>query len=258
MSDKPIMFTAAMVRAILDGRKTQTRRLLKTQPAYPGIEKFVEIADPFHVDAFKGTPAEGSTGWTGERRKLWWAEDHAGNLVGELGLCPYGRGGNHLWVRETWRAEERTSDYVDGIRYAADGGFVPIANTFRAATGWVEANDNGRYGKNWRPSSFMKPWMSRIHLEVTDVRVERLQAITEEDARAEGVQPFFERFECVGREQCLTTGERAADAEHRASFAALWDEIIGDRANWKSNPWVWVIAFTPRPLAPHLPEPEDD
>jgi hypothetical protein len=68
-------------------------------------------------------------------------------------------------------------------------------------------------------------------------------AITEEDAKAEGAIPFFERFPSIGRDQCITTGELAAEAEHRASFAVLWDEINGDRAIWKSNPWVWRVEF---------------
>jgi hypothetical protein len=89
----------------------------------------------------------------------------------------------------------------------------------------------------------MPRWASRLVLEVTGVRVERLCDISEADAQAEGVAPFFEVYKGMGQEQTISTGERAADAPHRASFACLWDEINGDRALWKSNPWVWVVEF---------------
>lgn len=95
----------------------------------------------------------------------------------------------------------------------------------------------------WRPSIHMPRWASRLLLEVTDVRVQRLQEITEEDSRAEGVSPFFELYPEIGRDQSLLPGELCADAEHRASFAVLWDEINGDRALFSSNPWVWAISF---------------
>jgi hypothetical protein len=89
----------------------------------------------------------------------------------------------------------------------------------------------------------MPRWASRITLEVTDVRVERLHEITDEDARAEGVAKFFDTLPSIGRTQTLTTGECAADAEYRSGFALLWDEINGDRALWKANPWVWRVGF---------------
>lgn len=88
---------------------------------------------------------------------------------------------------------------------------------------------------------------ARLRRRVTSVTVERLQDITEEQAKAEGVEPFFTRFPQIGRDQTLTTGERAADAEHRASFAVTWDALYGDREGllWKANPWVWDIGFEP-------------
>jgi hypothetical protein len=95
----------------------------------------------------------------------------------------------------------------------------------------------------WCPSIFMPRALSRITLDVLSVRAERLLDITEEDAKAEGARPFFETFACFERDQRITTGERASDAEHRAGFAVLWDEINGDRALWISNPWVWVVGF---------------
>lgn len=90
---------------------------------------------------------------------------------------------------------------------------------------------------------YLPRWASRINLEIIGVKVERLRDISEEDAKAEGVLPFFERFPDCGKDQRLTSGELAAYYPYRASLAVLWDEINGDRATWKSNPWVWCISF---------------
>ena len=91
----------------------------------------------------------------------------------------------------------------------------------------------------------MPQWASRILLEPVWARLEHLQDITEEDAKAEGVPRFFDRFPNIGRDQRITTGERASDAPYRASFAVGWDEINGDRAGglWINNGWVWVVGF---------------
>jgi hypothetical protein len=144
--------------------------------------------------------------------------------------CPYGThfDGDRLWVKETWHhslpvgvstpAEEyREPTYVD---YRAD-----IAEQLQQL--W-----------KWKPSIFMPRWASRITLEITDVRVERLQGISEEDAIAEGAEPWQ-----FGPEQCLTSGERGALSPYRSGYACLWDDINADRATWYSNPWVWALTF---------------
>ena len=126
----------------------------------------------------------------------------------------------------------------------------PVAGAVSRSLSTEEARQRTRfaadgtepYGK-WTPAIHMPRWASRLTLEVVSVRVERLNDISEEDAQAEGVAPFFEVYKGMGQEQTISTGERAADAPHRASFACLWDEINGDRALWKSNPWVWVVEF---------------
>jgi hypothetical protein len=146
--------------------------------------------------------------------------------------CPFGVVGDRLWGREAfatvpWKAGAEKhvpeNDHDEqGVRYRAT---------------WDKS-----HSRPWRPSSQMPPWASRITLDIIDVRVERLQDITEQDALAEGVQPFFERYSGIGRDQRLNTGELCADQPHRACFAVMWDERSDkDHLLWIRNPFVWVI-----------------
>ena len=150
--------------------------------------------------------------------------------------CPYGVVGDQLWVRETWRTEERASDMVDGVLFQ-DGTFRPIEDSGAAAILWIDAHANGKYGDDWRSAMFMPRWASRITLEITGVRVERLQDITEEDAKAEVASERPAHGKIVGN-----LG-RAGHWQFRQGFRELWDEINGKRASWGSNPWVWVVEF---------------
>lgn len=175
MKERPILFSAPMVRAILSGAKTQTRRLVKPQPT-------------------SETATWGCVGGKG-----------FGFLFGgDFVRCPYGTPGDRLWVRETW-AE-------------IDTGFI-----YRAS------DEDHNPGQIWRPSIFMRRVATRIRLEVMGVRVERLKAITEADARAEGVG---------GEYHCSMCRESP-----RREFQRLWDLINGKRAPWETNPWVWVVEF---------------
>lgn len=126
--------------------------------------------------------------------------------------CPYGVAGDRLWVRETFALESK-SYAGDKVRYRADG--KPTSGA-------------------WRPSIHMPRWASRITLEITGVRVERLQEISEADAKAEGVIPTGRR---ATHKWC--NGE---DVSHRRQFADLWDSLHGKGA-WEQNPWVWVVEF---------------
>jgi hypothetical protein len=194
--ERGILFSAPMVRAILEGRKTQTRRVCP--------ESWLRCLDPDDAD---------------ERQQA-------------LTMCPYGQPGDRLWVRETWGAvwpgEFPRPLRECKIEYRAD---LPPGCTDRPG-GWpAEERDDAECPK-WRPSLHMPRWASRILLEVTEVRVERLQDISEDDARAEGVTALAEP---------ATT--RGAFRGHRDGFAALWEAINGKRAPWASNPWVWVVSF---------------
>ena len=190
-----MIFNGEMVRAILDGRKTQTRRIMKNQPAgdYPDTPALIRSVG-------------GGFQWYGH--------------YGESGIfnCPFGAVGDRIWVRETWN------------KY---GGLL----TYRADYDWIEDMKkemacHESYPK-WHPSIHMPRWASRITLEITGVRVERLNDISECDAKAEGAPT-----------ECCVIGDK-----HFLGFRSLWKSIYGDES-WRSNPWVWVIEFKVVPNVP--------
>jgi hypothetical protein len=216
VKERPILFSGPMVRAILSGRKTVTRRVMKPQPrgiwgsgvARPGNILGVR-SDAFHVHA----------NVQGDHRFLY---------------CPYGAPGDRLWVRETWSpyADEYTKGYCQDADAAR--GIAPRPAVYRADhssdVGIVGLGGDGR----WRPSIHMPRWASRITLEVTGVRVERLQEITEEGALAEGVRG-------VKLGHLDPEGDAVA---HRTAFVELWDGLNAARGfGWYANPWVWVVEF---------------
>jgi hypothetical protein len=195
MRERPIIFNGEMVRAILAGTKTQTRRVLKPQP---------ELVIQNGVLSFKGCAATSHV------------------------LSPYGQHGDRLWVREAWRT----------VREADD---MPPRDTSYANRFWYEADAHADhhghqlgYGK-LRPSMFMPRWASRITLEITDVRIERLRDISEADALAEGVE------RCVSDTSLVESG-LANGSIHADRFAKLWESING-AGSWEMNPPVWCISF---------------
>ena len=208
MNEHPILFSSEMVNSILSGQKTQTRRIVKGDLSISGNT------------ARYSSPNRRSHTWT--------------DLPYYLSTCPYGIPGDHLWVRETWRAVELDNGN-DGILYKADNHFKSIENSQAAADLWCDAYADRKYGNKWRPSIFMPRWASRIALAVTDVQVERLQEISEEDAIAEGLQ-----------KEVISVGYQNDSVTLRArpKFVYLWDKINSDRGySFESNPWVWVISF---------------
>ncbi len=188
MKERPILFSAPMVRALLDGSKTQTRRIIKPQP---------------------------------KDRPTGWGTVENGKGPETSVRCPYGQPGDRLWVRETWR----TGAGLDQLAPSDLPHDVPV---FFEADGETVHNQ----GKV-RQSIFCMRWMSRITLEVTDVRVERLQEISEADAIAEGID--------VTR---LDPGATYTDdvPSARRGYRALWESING-AGSWDLNPWVWVVEF---------------
>lgn len=207
MKERPILFSGPMVRAILEGRKTVTRRVVKPQPDFLG-----SMTDP--TTPFKTLGA---------------------GLHGQI-VCPYGQTGERLWVRETCRAEELISG-EDGVRYLADDAWMMIKDDSRAAIDWLRlynyAQDKGRMV----PSIHMPRWASRILLEITAVRVERLQDISGDQAEAEGVDAALCR-------QFLETSPSRHECKEAVihGFAGLWASINGN-GSWDANPWVWVVEF---------------
>lgn len=211
--ERPILFSAPMVRAVLEGRKTQTRRVVKPQPEAPRA-----IYEPGHCRevlfdslacSSSGSPCS-AVGWH-------WSMQCAGGAVISDGakvetLCPYGKPGDRLWVKETFAV-------IPGQPYA-NGKEDDILVT-KADCGPLHA----ALVSKWKPSIFMPRNLSRITLEITNVRVERLQDISEADAISEGVVPGGRFPMCA-----------------RGVYADLWDSINGE-GSWDKNPWVWVIEF---------------
>jgi hypothetical protein len=209
VSEHPILFSGAMVRAILAGTKTQTRRLVQAQGRLRnGVDDLGKPGIEYLNEWGSWQP------WVQNAKTL---------------RCPYGVTGDRLWVREAWAPADvmygEEKDTPQTIAYLADRSAVVFDGNLRPHA--VPGYDVAQW--NWdslrgRPSIHMPRWASRITLEIIDVRIERLQSISEKDAGAEGMgdPPFGTRIE---------------------SFETLWGAINAKRAPWSSNPWVWVVAF---------------
>ncbi|WP_081046578.1 hypothetical protein [Xanthomonas translucens] len=210
MKERPILFNGAMVRAILSGAKTQTRRAVKPQPSNDPARHH-PIA-PYH---------NGSGAWN-------WVLAATGHGCGDPFACPFGQPGDRLWVREPWRT---TGD--DG---RADK--IPPRDLQRHAV-WFDADGNAPadhcVGKP-RRSFHMPRWACRLVLEISAVRVERLQEIDEAGARAEGITDGG-CCTCGCSEPCGCHNPRP---DARDAFIHLWESTGGD---WLADPWVWVIEF---------------
>lgn len=189
MKERPILFSAPMVRAILEGRKTMTRRVVNPQPDV--VERGVCFFD-----------GDGTSG-PGSRDRIIY--------------CPYGKPGDRLWVRETWSKDPNSAQ----ILYRAGAPGTPGS--------WVTSTPFD----SWRPSIHMSRWASRILLEVTAVKVEQVQKISDEDILSEGIKidPAY-------------SDEYGCHVRYRRAFREIWDSINSKRGyGWDSNPWVWVISF---------------
>jgi hypothetical protein len=224
MKQRPIPFSAPMVRALLDGSKTQTRRVGKIQsPDFVGLkaEAVTHATLGCQIQATHDAfPGRGTS-------------RHA------ICACPYGKPGDQLWVRETWQGPlleeyevDADADWQSANRihqyqnpahcaFAADGGSPPE---------FIDSDDNIQ--RRWRPSIHMPRWASRITLEITGVRVERLQDISEEDAKAEGCKEW------------LIPGQHsyAPIYSYKQGYRVLWQTLNGP-SSWDLNPWVWVVEF---------------
>ncbi|WOD19805.1 hypothetical protein [Paraburkholderia kirstenboschensis] len=234
MRELPMLFSGAMVRALLDGRKTQTRRIVKLPHNNP-----LGQWEPTTVGGENGgKTAAGAT--VPLQGGIWHTR------TGDALLCPHGQPGDRLWVRETCAAEE-LRDGLDGVRYLADKGFMPIADTQDAAERWIVLNAYRGQKGAVVPAIHMPRWASRIALEIVSVRVERLQQIDEASAKAEGVEPVkhgpiwptFEEKQCW---RGYMNHERAYRDTALDSFNSLW-RSINRPESWDANPWVWVVEF---------------
>lgn len=203
--ERGMIFNADMVRAILSGQKTQTRRIMKNQPAgdYPDSPVMVRNI-------------ESGFQWHGKH--------------GESSVfpCPLGTVGDRIWVRETHHLDQY------GYTYKADGDWIK------------DMRENGAFGcdEKWTPSMHMKRCASRILLEITNVRVERLNDISEQDAIAEGIDTDW-LAESQDNYDCIADHHMTGRPTAKGHFSYLWQSIYGDDKSkcWEKNPWVWVIEF---------------
>ena len=230
--ERPILFSTPMVKAILDGSKTQTRRTkgLEALNTNPNDAQFQQIIE------YKGNAI---------------AQFRISSINSPYDVkCPYGQVGDRLWVRETWRIigwwegnpyrleyrdgeimdephdsidydEDKYSDYA----YQCDNDCIKAGVQSRE-DGCFEFSEGKDIPTRWRPSIHMPRWASRIDIEITEIRVERLQEISEADARAEAPPEYDGWFETW-----------------KDCFKVLWDSINGKKYPWDNNPWVWVIGF---------------
>lgn len=219
MKERPIPFTVPMVRAILEGRKTQTRRVIKPQPIHDGT-------------FWTWKPDSINRSWT-DKPEDPYNDPTLGNIA-LRSLCPYGQPGDRLWVKETFRLS--TSD--DCAHYEPCGCKIgtPI---YRASWSDVDEDDD----PPWKPSRFMPRWASRITLEITAVRVERIQDISAKDILSEGAVDRPHQDAHFGK--CpISRFDGKMYVDLRSLWASAWDSINAKRGyGWDDNPWVWVIEF---------------
>ena len=218
MKERPILFSTPMIRALLAGTKTQTRRIVK----WRGLQSGLNL---------------GFSGLQIERIGSKWALSSPTRTSHEYRSdpmpCPYGLPGDRLWVREAFRL-------------CAEADATLPRDTDEAYRIWYEADAPHQpgFGK-LRPGMFMPRWASRLTLEITGVRVERLNDISESDAQAEGIERVGGEFSCspwrnyrIGK-----PGEMSCHCSAKArSYMTLWESISGP-GSWTANPWVWVVEF---------------
>lgn len=228
--ERPILFSGDMVRAILDGRKTQTRRVVKFADHLPVNGIRYKAIRPNDNPDYRVYPKRWSLG----------CNVGAGWCETEIGSCPYGAPSDRLWVREQHsiidartgvldveRAPRPTAPCPTFVTYAVD---QEVREAICPPDEWRESFDSDHVVN--RPSIHMPRWASRLTLAITDVRVQRLTEISEADARAEGA---------VAGESSLT---QDMSGTARGDFARIWDSLNAKRGHgWDANPWVWALTF---------------
>ncbi|ELS1883572.1 TPA: hypothetical protein ACNV3W_003016 [Raoultella ornithinolytica] len=248
MKERGMIFNGEMVRALLSGRKTQTRRSMKVQPSEGFMPMNMALEPDYKARWY--TP-----GIVDKEGYLQPASKEVFGVANENDgySCPFGAVGDRIWVRETFAClgneDGCAIDWNDNL---VKGGGPDAARIYRASCEqkpgnyglwsipddafWKPHTDEMQFEGAWVPSIHMPRWASRILLEITDVRVERLNSISQEDAQAEGMEltgwrPTYSDPDSGG--EVMTPYD---------NFAELWSSIYGDES-WQANPWVWVIEF---------------
>lgn len=259
MKERPILFSSPMIKQILSGSKSQTRRVVKTREPLGHIGPRGSEDSPVEWGYFFDGPSHNGYMVLGR------GHDERQNH-GLISIpCPYGEVGDRLWCRETWQAWRQTSyEYNE---------WEPETDADRMRDARIEFRATSESQGPWRPSIFMPRWASRITLEITEVRVQRLWEISEDDAKAEGVEPYTPPHGHISPEQKVPgpgfDRVRLGDQPHRLPFADLWDKVNGHRrvreylemgdpgytlgrpyrtvidesTRWEANPFVWAVSF---------------
>jgi len=219
MKERPILFSGEMVRAILDGSKTQTRRVIKVPGKHnnPGDIQHRESGDKWYKNSV----------WSMRTYSGMWGDYTHRDFMSK---CPYGEIGDKLWVKETWFNDEGSDE----------------CTTYYPALMDDHELFEIRHIKK-RPSIFMPRWASRLSLRITNIRVERLHDISEEDAIAEGIQEVTKDgivFKyCVNdHKDYSSTPWQNMPRTAKEAYKNLWEKING-KDSWDKNPWVWVVEF---------------
>jgi hypothetical protein len=265
MKERPILFSAQMIRAILEGRKTMTRRIVKPQPKENAelgttLDWCKCLSDSSGV-VWSKTPSKSDILVKADSLKgkifPFWEDGWERPMTAFR--CPYGTPGDRLWVREAWRVESLSDDLNSVmVAYKADGHcgrkiairdddnfFSRLRHHVIVAAKVYGETEHFAWRKGQSPFRWLSPihmsrCASRITLEITDVRVERLNEISEADARAEGIIDGG-CLNCGNSEPC---GCIASSPDARDAFIHLWEQINGPGSRAK-NPWVWAIEFSP-------------
>lgn len=236
---RPILFSPALAGKVHDGSKTQTRRVVKRGHVFkfcPGGDLSADERSRINADPFM------------------WDRPNDPTMDELLSICPYGKPGGRVYVREAWSLSTGLQDDHNGVVTYRDGGTKVIhwrdGHRIHDRYGYIEKGTSA--AARIRPGIHMPRWACRTVLELTDVRVERLKDITESDAEKEGFArkcgcavppPVLKGVPRGGRDiQCPTCCQWLYSAEYQ--FQKLWDELNGPRGHsWGSNPWVWVLTF---------------
>lgn len=219
MKERPVLFSAPMIRALLDGSKTQTRRAVHEGERHDHIFGTAEEDTSGREFFFCGGPEEAIQPPANPMARAL-VGARARPITGAIS-CPYGQPGDRLWVREAWAWYGCERDPHEVV-YRADTAVLPPLY------------------ERWRPSIHMFRWASRITLEITGVSVERLQDITADDAVSEGIESDRKPEDRVCLWRNYSTGGTTVMQTY--SYQTLWESING-AGSWEANPWVWRIEF---------------
>ncbi|HBZ7903370.1 TPA: hypothetical protein MM062_003902 [Klebsiella pneumoniae] len=229
MKERGMIFNGEMVRALLSGRKTQTRREVKLNLDIACVATTYDWATSLAANHYQGLTEEQIQQKAESLRGVIHPVILANGQMVSI-ICPHGKPGDRIWVRETW---------------AEAGASAPDLKLYRANypehVPSIYENVPPAEEIRWTPSIHMPRTASRILLEITDVRVERLNAISEEDAEAEGIdmEALYDSQDCY---DCIADHNMTGRPTVTGAFKYLWESIYGEEG-WKSNPWVWVIEF---------------